>query len=74
MFRKLPIAFDRDIKTSVGDAKGPNVMTGYEDGEMRRIVDSFLKSICSSTAKDHQTDHYKAHMWYVSLKLTTINE
>lgn len=47
LFRKLPIAFDRDINTSVGEAKGPNVMTGYEDGAMKRIVDSFLRSICS---------------------------
>jgi len=47
LFRKLPIAFDRDINTSVGETKGPNVMTGYEDGAMKRIVDSFLRSICS---------------------------
>lgn len=46
LFRRLPIAFDRDVKTAVGEAKGPNVMTGYEDGATKCIVDSFLRSIC----------------------------
>lgn len=27
-FRKLPIAWDRDIKTAWGEGNGPNVMTG----------------------------------------------
>jgi len=33
----------------VGEAKGPNVMTGYEDGATNCIVDSFLRSICLQT-------------------------
>ncbi len=46
-FRKLPIAWDKDIKTAVCEENGPNVMTGYEDGAVNRIPDSFLRSICS---------------------------
>jgi hypothetical protein len=30
--KKLPIAFDRDIKTSASATKGLNAMTEYEDG------------------------------------------
>jgi len=53
--RKLPIAFDRELNTSVGEAKGPNVTTGYEDGETNCIVDSFLRSICLQTNKQMLT-------------------
>jgi len=40
------MAFDRDIKTSVDEGKGPNVMTGYEDEATNCTVDSLLRSIC----------------------------
>lgn len=46
-----PIAWDNDIRTSVGEGNGPNVMTGYEYGARNCIVDSFLKSICFSKEK-----------------------
>lgn len=44
--RKLPMAWDKDFRTSVGEAKRPNVTTGYDDGAMNWIIDSFLRSIC----------------------------
>lgn len=40
------MACDKDIKTAVGEAKGPNVMTGNEDEATNFIVDSFRKSTC----------------------------
>lgn len=45
-FRRLPTAWERETRTAVGEVKGPNVITGYEDGAMNFIVDSFLRSIC----------------------------
>ena len=45
-FGKLPTARDRDVNTSVGEAKGPNVMIGYDDGAINFTVESFRKSIC----------------------------
>ena len=53
-FRRLPTAWDKDIKTSVGEANGPNVMTGYDDGATNFIIDSFCKLI---SIKKNKIDH-----------------
>lgn len=47
MVQELPTAWDRDVNTSAGEAKGPNVMIGYDDAAINFIVESFRKSICS---------------------------
>ena len=55
--KKLLIAFDRDITTTVGEANGPNVTIGDDDVATNCIIDSFLRSIYySRKINDHQTD------------------
>lgn len=42
----LPTAREKEARTSVGEANGPNVITGKGAADISFTFDSFRKSIC----------------------------
>lgn len=42
----LPVAREKEARTSVGEANGPNVITGNTAADINFTFDSFRKSIC----------------------------
>lgn len=43
--KKIPMACERDSKTAVGEENGPNVIIGYDAGEIILMIPSFRRSI-----------------------------
>lgn len=74
----IPTARDKDLITSAGDANGPNVMTGYGDGALNSIVDSFLRSIyewkhISKQSKRCNLELLQYSAYYINPKFQTMS-